>query len=115
MFNSGVRGAIAHRQSSVTGEWYDGIAISVITTANTEDRFASLRRLLASLLTADYSALNEGEGVRLHISMDQRTMPAVVAYVSAFEWPYGKKTTHRRIKTAGLIAAVAESWYPGTK
>ena len=93
----------------------DSIAVVIITNAATPQRFQSLKRLVTSLLEADYSRLPKPTNfLTLRINMDVDTMPEAVDYLMALEWPYGPKTINHRMASAGLIAAVAESWFPST-
>ena len=96
--------------------WYD-LTIGVITNAASQSRLDSLRRLLTSLENADYSLLETNhpqKTIRLHFSVDSTTIPDVLDFINNFRWPYGPKTISHRIKPAGLIAAVAETWYPSS-
>ncbi|GMI44568.1 hypothetical protein TrCOL_g9351 [Triparma columacea] len=85
------------------------ITISVITAASTASRLNSLRRLLDSLIASDYPPETS---LTLRISIDSTASHDTLDYINAFEWSYGPKVINRRVKKGGLVAAVAESWYP---
>lgn len=69
-------------------------------------REESLKRLMNSLLKADY--LNYSVKLQFHI--DFKPTQEVKDYVESFEWPFGEKTVILRSKTFGLMQAVAKSW-----
>jgi hypothetical protein len=78
--------------------------VSVIT----QDRPASLARLLRSLAAAHYL----GDDVELSVSIDSGADGDTLALAANFTWAHGRKRVRRRVLRAGLISAVAESWYP---
>ncbi|GJE90987.1 hypothetical protein PsYK624_071340 [Phanerochaete sordida] len=80
------------------------LEISVIT----DDRPASLARLLASLSAAHFY----GDTVGLRINVEQTAGPQTLQLVHDFEWPHGPVFVHRRVIHGGLLPAVVESWYP---
>ncbi len=101
-------GARAQKKSGV--DEYE-VAIAIVTAANTERRFASLRRLCESLLLADYQGYTS---VQLRFSLDSDVSGEVLDYVYHLEWPFGPKTIRRRVKKGGLVSAVSECWFPST-
>ncbi|XP_073154103.1 uncharacterized protein [Henckelia pumila] len=82
------------------------ISISIIT----QNRAASLTRLLKSLTDAFYT----GDEVRISFNVDSKVDEATLKLINSFEWPHGPKTLRRRIVQGGLIRAVSESWYPSS-
>ncbi|KAJ0967618.1 hypothetical protein J5N97_024535 [Dioscorea zingiberensis] len=82
------------------------ISVNIIT----QNRAASLQRLLRSLQNAFYV----GDEVPLSFNMDSKVDEETLKVVSTFQWPHGPKTIRRRIIQGGLIRAVSESWYPSS-
>ncbi|CAG8493867.1 20344_t:CDS:2, partial [Dentiscutata erythropus] len=82
------------------------IQIQVIT----QDRPLSLSRLMQSLSSSIYF----GDNVHLTINMDRGANPVTVEYCQTFKWPFGQKNVRYRVIQGGLVAAVAESYYPTT-
>ncbi|EIW79272.1 hypothetical protein CONPUDRAFT_145357 [Coniophora puteana RWD-64-598 SS2] len=80
------------------------VTVSVITN----DRPASLRRLLNSLNNARYF----GDDLLLRINVEQAADDETLRIVDGFEWGYGNVFVHRRVIHGGLLPAVVESWYP---
>lgn len=87
------------------------IAISVVTAASTTERLNSLKRLMNSLLNTDYPL---DVNLPLRISVDSDTAEDTLRYISSLSWPFGPKTINRRVKKGGLVAAVAESFFPSS-
>ena len=80
------------------------ISISVIT----QNRPASLVRLLSSMASAHYV----GDNIPLSFHIDRKVDIQTLRLANNFDWPHGNKLLHRRIIQGGLIRAVSESWYP---
>ncbi|EPQ56436.1 hypothetical protein GLOTRDRAFT_128380 [Gloeophyllum trabeum ATCC 11539] len=80
------------------------IDISVITN----DRPASLTRLLISLQNARYF----GDALDLRINMDSAAQDETRNIVAQYRWHHGSTFVHHRIIHGGLLSAVVESWYP---
>jgi hypothetical protein len=86
------------------------VTICIITF----DRPKSLKRLLDSLLSANYYQ----HSVDLMFSIDTKdgkdslATKEVQNFAHRFRWPYGKKIIRRRQRHGGLVTAVIESWYP---
>nr|CAD1820861.1 unnamed protein product [Ananas comosus var. bracteatus] len=80
------------------------ISVNVIT----QNRAASLGRLLRSLQNAYYL----GDEVPLSFNMDSGVDEATLKAVGSLRWAHGPKVVRRRIIQGGLIRAVSESWYP---
>ena len=86
------------------------VTICIITF----DRPESLKRLLDSLVLANYFL----HSVDLLFSIDTRdgvdslATKEVQNLARQFRWPYGKKKIRRRQRHGGLVTAVMESWYP---
>lgn len=70
--------------------------IAVVTIAF--DRIESIRRLLQSLLDAEYL----GKQVDLIISVDKSDTDVVEQFADNFKWPYGNKTVKKHNKNLGL-------------
>lgn len=82
------------------------ISVNIIT----QNRAASLQRLLRSLQNAYYL----GDEVPLSFNMDSKVDEATLKAVGSFRWAHGPKVIRRRIIQGGLIRAVSESWYPSS-
>ncbi|CAL9203281.1 unnamed protein product [Musa hybrid cultivar] len=82
------------------------ITVNIIT----QNRAASLQRLLRSLQNAYYL----GDEVRLSFNMDSKVDEETLKVVGSFQWAQGPKFIRRRIIQGGLIRAVSESWYPSS-
>ncbi|XP_020112573.1 uncharacterized protein LOC109727091 [Ananas comosus] len=82
------------------------ISVNIIT----QNRAASLQRLLRSLQNAYYL----GDEVPLSFNMDSKVDEATLKVVGSFRWAHGPKVIRRRIIQGGLIRAVSESWYPSS-
>ncbi|KAL2609762.1 hypothetical protein R1flu_028335 [Riccia fluitans] len=82
------------------------ISISIIT----QNRAASLQRLLTSISTAYFL----GDRIDISFNMDVRVDNVTLDKVNEFPWPHGNKIIRRRIIEGGLIRAVSESWYPAS-
>ena len=87
-------------------------AISIITSANTPERFNSLKRLCDSLLAAHYDS--DDTNVHLRFAIDSSAGAEVTDFVTNFEWPQGSKSMFVRVNHGGLVTAVSESWYPSS-
>eukprot|EP00835_Amoeboradix_gromovi_P006084 NODE_656_length_5493_cov_0.311828.p2 type:complete len:329 gc:universal NODE_656_length_5493_cov_0.311828:2820-1834(-) len=74
----------------------------------TNDRPASLERLLTSLKRANYY----NHTVHIRFSLDSDSDRVTEEIVNKFEWINGHKTVQKRITKGGLMNAVSESWYP---
>lgn len=74
----------------------------------TNDRPASLSRLLTSLTTADYFS----DTPSLSISLEQTATDRTHALLDNFAWSYGHYTLRHRVVRGGLLPAIIESWYP---
>ena len=75
--------------------WDGRLSIAIITNASTESRILSLRRLMNSLLSADYKLLPTDAQISLNVNIDVAASPKVVYYMQSLIWPYGPKTIHR--------------------
>eukprot|EP00520_Triparma_pacifica_P000834 CAMPEP_0118637144 /NCGR_PEP_ID=MMETSP0785-20121206/2998_1 /TAXON_ID=91992 /ORGANISM="Bolidomonas pacifica, Strain CCMP 1866" /LENGTH=908 /DNA_ID=CAMNT_0006528315 /DNA_START=219 /DNA_END=2942 /DNA_ORIENTATION=- len=87
------------------------VTISIITAAKTEGRLNSLKRLMNSLLKSQYP---DSAYIPLRISVDSDACKETFEYVTRLVWPYGPKVINRRVKKGGLVAAVAESFFPSS-
>jgi hypothetical protein len=84
----------------------------------TYNRLPGLRRLLQSLLAADY--LTHDGYVTLRIFMDYPKKGAedfgkaqeTREFLAAFHWPFGSMHMHRRELNVGLKRSIMEAWYP---
>ena len=81
------------------------------------NRFASLKRLLNSLQTAEYSFEGSSlfSSIDIYFNLEFNTSTHILEYVLSFEWPHGRKLVRKRIQKGGLIRAVSESWYPSSE
>ena len=68
------------------------------------NRLDSLKRILESLLRAEYPA----EGAELIISIDRGDNRDVLEYAQGFYWPFGKKTVLYQEKNLGLKAHILQ-------
>ena len=66
------------------------------------NRIESLKRILGSLLQAEYPA----QGARLIISIDRGDNADVLDYAKAFSWPFGEKQVIYQEKNLGLKAHI---------
>ncbi|SCV74468.1 BQ2448_8107 [Microbotryum intermedium] len=82
------------------------IDISVVTN----NRPASLHRLLSSLQSAHYF----GDEVPLYLNLEQTADAVTQRLASDLDWPYGTVTVRHRIVLGGLMQAIVESWYPAS-
>ncbi|KAG0149627.1 hypothetical protein CROQUDRAFT_39629, partial [Cronartium quercuum f. sp. fusiforme G11] len=82
------------------------IDISVITN----DRPASLARLLSSLTGANYY----GDSVNVILNLEQTSDARTRQLAIGFKWSHGSKTVRQRIIHGGLLPAVLEAWYPSS-
>jgi len=79
-----------------------------------KDRLASLRRLLLSLLDADYTVLPRGS-VDLQVEIDQSPLQADVrAYLSRFRWPHGALSVSYSQVARGLRGSITRAWSPAS-
>lgn len=69
-------------------------------------RRASLKRLLDSLMTADYF----GFTVHLEFHMDGGSHPLVVDFIEQFQWSHGRKQINRHGDRVGLERTIMSSW-----
>lgn len=76
----------------------------------TNDRPASLERLLTALESAHYF----GDDVSLALNLEQTADRATQKLVDGFEWNAGPVTLRHRIILGGLMPAIVESWYPSS-
>lgn len=76
----------------------------------TNDRPASLARLLGSLQSSAYF----GDTVSLHVNVEQTADPWTEAQVRDFSWRQGPLVVRHRVLLGGLLPAVVESWYPSS-
>ncbi|CAG8770807.1 22261_t:CDS:2 [Cetraspora pellucida] len=74
----------------------------------TQDRPASLKRLVSSLDSSIYL----GDNVPLTINIDESADPDTIEYSHTVEWRSGKKNILRRTVQGGLVANIVESFYP---
>jgi glycosyltransferase involved in cell wall biosynthesis len=81
---------------------------SMTVNVITYNRPKSLKRLVESLLNAEYY----GHKIRLNIHIDQGADTETVNYVKQVRWPYGEKRITSRFRKSGLVLAIIESWYP---
>ncbi|KDE08140.1 hypothetical protein MVLG_01621 [Microbotryum lychnidis-dioicae p1A1 Lamole] len=82
------------------------IDISVVTN----NRPASLHRLLSSLQKAHYF----GDEVPLYLNLEQTADSVTQRLASDLDWPYGPVTVRHRIVLGGLMPSIVESWYPAS-
>lgn len=89
------------------------LSISIISN----NRFASLKRLLNSLQTAEYSFEGNSlfSSIDIYFNLEFNTSTDILEYVLSFDWPHGGKLVRKRIQKGGLIRAVSESWYPSSR
>jgi hypothetical protein len=89
------------------------LSISIISN----NRFASLKRLLNSLQTAEYSFEESTlfSSIDIFFSLEFNTSTNILEHVLSFEWPHGRKFVRKRVQKGGLVRAVSESWYPSSK
>ena len=94
----------------------------------TYNRIIGLRRILASLVSADYPPEAKAAGaISLHIFMDYPKKSLVAKagggplssvldgtrdFLDDFEWPHGPMKIHRREVNMGLKRSIMEGWYP---
>ena len=76
----------------------------------TNDRPASLARLLRSLDSAAYF----GDNVNVHINIEQTADKWTRAMLEDLEWEQGSVTIRHRVLLGGLLPAIVESWYPSS-
>jgi hypothetical protein len=81
----------------------------IIINVLVNNRFESLRRLCASLGSADYMGDTD---VTLEFHLEAHQPEEIVRYVTEFPWAHGNKIVHARIARGGLISVVVESWFP---
>ena len=80
----------------------------------TNNRPASLARLLRSLTAASYFG---DANVHLIINMEQTADPTTRAIVGKLhsQWFHGPLSVRHRVVLGGLIPAIVESWYPASR
>jgi hypothetical protein len=80
----------------------------------TNNRPASLTRLLRSLTAASYFG---DSNVHLTINMEQTADPTTRAFVGKLhsQWVHGPLSVRHRVVLGGLIPAIVESWYPASR
>jgi hypothetical protein len=87
----------------------------------TMDRLKSLKRLMDSLKAAYY----DGDTVNIDFFVDYppakdskklmaklNARKLIIDHLENWEWPYGTKRIHVRVKNGGLIGQWLESWWP---
>ncbi|KAI5475594.1 glycosyl transferase family 2 protein [Pseudohyphozyma bogoriensis] len=79
-------------------------------TVVTNDRPASLYRLLSALQDAHYYS----DEISLSLNLEQTADRLTQRLVDDFPWPYGAVTLRHRIILGGLMPAIVESWYPAS-
>jgi len=89
-----------------TLEKWNLIDINLILIANTRPNAFS--RLIRSLDRAHYL----GDSVKLTVNIERTADKITKVLVENLVWKYGDKTVRHRIKQAGVMTAVVESWYP---
>ncbi|KAJ1543113.1 hypothetical protein HK405_009486 [Cladochytrium tenue] len=77
-------------------------------------RAQSLRRLLDSLLAADYFSPGLGAAVPLVLHLDGGWSPAVGALADTLLWPHGPKAVVRSQVHVGLRRMMLDAWRPVT-
>lgn len=88
-------------------DWYTPkIDLVVITN----DRPASLERLLQSIQSAVYF----GDGLSLQVNVEQTADDSTKAQVHSLSWRHGPLVIRHRVLLGGLLPAVVESWYPSS-
>jgi len=98
---------LAHCPIEVFQNWYiPTFRISIITAT----RPNSLLRLLLSLRRSYYL----GDNIDLIINMESIADKDTISISHRAKWPFGEKIIRHRVNQGGLIAAVTESWYPGS-
>jgi hypothetical protein len=75
------------------------------------NRLASLKRLMASLLRVENP---NNRKIKIVFNLEASSEQPLVDFVYHFHWPFGDKSIKKRIKQGGLISAVTESWYPSS-
>ena len=80
----------------------------------TNNRPASLTRLLRSLTAASYFG---DDNVHLTINMEQTADSTTRAFVGKLhsQWLFGPLSVRHRVVLGGLIPAIVESWYPASR
>jgi len=87
------------------------LLISIISN----NRLASLERLCASLLSADYSGTRDFfASIDLVFNMEATSEMALTQFAMRLSWPHGSKQVRKRLKQGGLVTAVSESWFPSS-
>ena len=84
------------------------------------DRPQSFKRLLDSVLAADY----DGDTIDIEFFVDYPSPTSTLGYTYRtrecrqmavdFPWPHGRKSLHFRSANAGLVHTWLQSWYPST-
>lgn len=77
----------------------------------TFNRPQSLNRLLDSLLNAEMMC----DELSITFHVEANADADSLQLINSFFWPFGPKTVHRRIIVGGLMSAIVESWYPGSR
>ena len=87
------------------------LLISIISN----NRLASLERLCASLLSADYSGTRDFfASIDLVFNMEAKSEMPLTQFAMHLSWPHGSKQVRKRLKQGGLVTAVSESWFPSS-
>ncbi|KAI0057461.1 hypothetical protein BV25DRAFT_1920166 [Artomyces pyxidatus] len=92
-------------------EWRNWNKIRLDISVITDNRPASLARLLRSLAEARYFG---DDAIRLRVNMEQTADRETLDLVENFQWGRGDVYVHHRIVHGGLLPAVVESWYPSS-
>ena len=109
--------SINGRADSDTDSTSEFFHIKVLTM----DRLQSLKRLMDSLKAAYY----DGDTVHIDFFVDYppgsdakkvkaklNARRLIIDHIENWEWPYGQKSIHVRVKNGGLIGQWLESWWP---
>lgn len=111
--------ALVPREGSATEPTNNFFKIKVLTM----DRLKSLKRLMDSLKAAYY----DGDTVDIDFFVDYppykdesklkaklNARKLIIDHLENWEWPYGRKRIHVRVKNGGLIGQWLESWWPNS-
>jgi len=111
IYKSKLRRRDGREMSTDTNDESYFVTISIITAVKTEGRLNSLKRLMNSLLKSLYP---DSAYIPLRIAVDSDASKETIEHVTRLVWPYGPKAINRRVKKGGLVAAVAESFFPSS-
>ncbi|KAK4703305.1 hypothetical protein P7C70_g2908, partial [Phenoliferia sp. Uapishka_3] len=107
------------KEDVVHSEWMSALPMEALRhwhvpkidiTVITNDRPASLHRLLTALQDAHYF----GDEISLSINLEQTADRLTQRLVDDFSWDFGTVTLRHRIILGGLMPAIVESWYPAS-